>query len=94
MVLLNALYHRNHENTGLMIGASLLGIGIVIYLIQNQTFVTDAQFMKGMIPHHSMALKMAEEIKRKSKDKNVITLADNIIQSQQKEIAYMESLGY
>jgi len=93
MILLNTLYYH-HTNNKLTIAISVLSIGTVLYLIRNQTLVTDTQFMKGMIPHHSMAVTMATKIKRKSKDKNVIALADDIIQSQQKEIAYIKSLGY
>ena len=47
-----------------------------------------------MIPHHSMAVTMSERIKEKSDDLNVINLANNIIRSQNEEIALMKKLGY
>jgi uncharacterized protein (DUF305 family) len=50
--------------------------------------------MKGMIPHHSMALTMAHNIKENTNDEKVIGLANNIITSQKKEIEFMKGLGY
>lgn len=90
MVTLDSIYHKNI--TLVVIG--ILCISLFIYLIRNQVFIDNTQFMKGMIPHHSMAILMAEKIKQKSDDKNVISLANNIIETQNKEIDYMKKLGY
>ena len=45
-----------------------------------------------MIPHHSSAILMANKIKQKTSNKNIIKLADNIISSQTCEIKYMNDL--
>lgn len=91
MVLFDSIYY--HRSQIILIG-SAVSIVILIYCIRNQSFITDTQFMKGMIPHHSMAITMSEKIKEKSKDKNIIELANNIIRTQNEEIAYMKNLGY
>ena len=90
MVVLDGIYYTNT----LHIILGIFGVAITIYLIRNQIFINDGQFMKGMIPHHSMAILMANKIKEKSTDKNIIDLANNIIESQNKEIEYMQKLGY
>ena len=90
MFFLQGVYFMNTT----MIIFGFLGIIITIYLIRNQVFINDCQFMKGMIPHHSMAVLMAEQIKQKSDNKDVIDLANNIIASQNEEINYMQKLGY
>jgi uncharacterized protein (DUF305 family) len=45
-----------------------------------------------MIEHHSMALLTSEEILKKTKDDNMILLADSIIKGQQKEISIMKQM--
>lgn len=71
----------------------LLFLSMVIYIyIQKQTFVSDKQFIKGMIPHHSMAITMAKNILEKTNNDDIKILAKNIIETQEKEIMKMKSL--
>ena len=91
MILFHSIYYYNNNQT---IIVSLLCVIVFIYCIRKQVFVDDTQFMKGMIPHHDMAVFMSEKIKEKSRDKNIIVLADNIIKSQNEEIEFMVNLGY
>jgi len=91
MVFFDSIYNQHHSNITIL---SILSIVLFIYLIRNQVFISDIQFMKGMIPHHSMAILMSEKIKNKSKNDNIIKLTNNIIKSQNDEIQYMEKLGY
>lgn len=90
MVLLNAAYIGNF----VVVVIGLISVGIVIYMIRNQSFINVCQFSKGMIPHHSMAILMAKEIKNKTKDDKIIQLADNIINSQTEEIQLMKRWGF
>jgi len=90
MILLGAIYSRDF----MVAIVGLISVGTVIYLIRNQVLINDCQFMKGMIPHHSMAIRMAKEIKNKTNDDKVIKLADNIVRSQTAEIGLMEGLGF
>lgn len=90
MVVLGGLY----EGYKIQIICGSFGVLLFIYMIRNQIFIDKTQFMRGMIPHHSMAILMAENIRKKTSDKDVIILTNNIIASQKSEIDYMKSLGY
>jgi hypothetical protein len=71
--------------------AALFGGALVILffiLIRSQTFVNEIQYLRGMIPHHSMAVMMSKRLK--DKPHTVEFLADQIIQSQEKEIILMK----
>lgn len=92
MIVLGGMYSRHYSNNTIFIG--VFCIVLFTYLIRNQVFISETQFMKGMIPHHSMAILMAQKIKDKSNNNDIIGLADNIITSQTKEIEFMEKLGY
>lgn len=50
----------------------------------------DLRFIDAMIPHHEGAVAMAEDLKEKSQRPELLTLADEIITSQQAEIDQME----
>ena len=65
-------------------------IGIT-YMIRNQTFITESQFLSGMIEHHQMALLMAQKIRDQPISPITRALANNIISSQQKEIEQMKA---
>ena len=68
---------------GLMVAVVFFG------LIRTQLFVTEVQFLKGMIPHHSMAVMMSKRLEKKPN--SIQHLLDQIIQTQQKEIVIMKS---
>jgi uncharacterized protein (DUF305 family) len=63
-----------------------------LFLYRNQVGVTDNQWLRGMIEHHSMALFTSEEILKKTHNNKIKKLANNIIQSQVSQIKYMKSL--
>lgn len=50
----------------------------------------DLRFINAMIPHHQGAIDMAQQVLEKSNRSEVKKLAQNIITSQQQEIAQME----
>ncbi len=54
--------------------------------------VDDNQWLKRMISHHSTALTTSEKIRERSKNKQVIKLADEIIDTQEREIKQMKNL--
>ena len=69
----------------------LFGLVIVIIfftLIRTQAFITEIQFLKGMIPHHSMAIMMSNKLEKKPN--SIQHLLDQIIQTQKKEIIIMK----
>ena len=57
-----------------------------------QVGISDKEYLKEMIEHHSMAILTSEEILDKEPPKRVKKLAENILQIQQKEIEYMKQL--
>lgn len=65
-------------------GATLLAMN------RNQTLISDVSFMKSMIPHHSIAINNARNAR--ISDPRVRQLADEIIESQVREIAEMKLL--
>lgn len=89
MVVFDSLYNARAYYFALF---SLIVVVFTVYMIRKQLFIDDKQFLSGMIPHHSMAIHMAKRIKEKSKNLNIIQLANNIIHSQTKEIELMKEL--
>lgn len=69
--------------------AALAGAGLLA-MNRAQTLIDDVRFMKSMIPHHSIAINNAR--KAAIDDPRVRDLADQIIESQQREIAEMKAL--
>ena len=72
----------------LAVGA-LLGV-LLLFMNRNQLLINDVQFMKSMIPHHSIAINNAR--KASISDPRVRELADEIIKAQVREIAVMKLL--
>ena len=75
-----------------IIWIGLVTIIISAYLIRNQVFINQEEYLSSMIPHHSMAILMSKKLKEKDViTNNVIDdLVNNIIQTQQEEIDIMK----
>jgi len=54
--------------------------------------ITDDKFLEHMIPHHQMAIDMAQQVSKYSKNPAILSLARDIIWSQQNEIWVMKAL--
>jgi hypothetical protein len=76
-------------NVAIYTGALLL-MGVALWLSRSQQFVDDREYMKGMIPHHSIAILTSE--RADLDDVRVCELADGIIRAQRKEIDEMDWL--
>lgn len=83
------MYQGQGTKMGVLIGAIVLGL-VLLMVNRNQSLIGDVDFMKSMIPHHSIAINNAR--KADIRDPRVRKLADGIIESQVKEIAEMNML--
>jgi hypothetical protein len=85
MIFFMGLWYR--ELYPVLIG---LCIAIVnIWCIRAQFLVNENQYKNGMIPHHSMAILMSKKLLEK--ENNIGEFLENIINTQEKEIAFMKS---
>uniref|UniRef100_A0A9E7ZS18 DUF305 domain-containing protein n=1 Tax=Bosea sp. NBC_00436 TaxID=2969620 RepID=A0A9E7ZS18_9HYPH len=50
----------------------------------------DADFVRGMIPHHQGAIDMARIVLAHGKDPEIRKLAENVVRDQEKEVAMMK----
>jgi uncharacterized protein (DUF305 family) len=73
----------------IFVGAVVV-VAMAVFLIRSQVTVTDADYMQGMIPHHSIAILTSENAR--IEDVRVRALADAIIDAQEREIREMEWL--
>ena len=83
------MYKNERANAGIFVGAALVFLG-ALWLVRSQKTVDDVDYMRAMIPHHSIAIMTSE--RAQINDPRVRKVADMIIETQRKEIAEMEKL--
>lgn len=83
MLMMGTMYHNKKLNS-IIIGSGITVFIVAFIFLRNQTFVSDSQYMKAMIPHHSSAIMTSKHAE--IKDPEVKILSENIIKSQQEEI--------
>lgn len=76
-------------NIGIVLVAVALG-ALALWLSRSQAFVDDREYMKGMIPHHSIAILTSD--RADIDDVRVRQLACEIEQAQRREIREMDWL--
>ena len=84
-----SMYEGQAVKIAVLGGAIVLG-GVFLYINRAQTLIGDVEFMKAMIPHHSIAINNAR--KSDIRDPRVRELADKIIAAQVREIREMKLL--
>ena len=84
-----SMYRGTAVKVAVLTGAAVLA-GVLLWLNRGQRLVGDTEFMKAMIPHHSIAINNAR--KADIRDPRVRKLADQIIASQVREIREMQLL--
>ncbi len=72
-------------------GGSVAVLGLSLWLVRSQATVTDVDYMKAMIPHHSIAIMTSK--RAQISDPRVRKLADEIVEAQEREIAEMRYLA-
>ncbi len=81
------MYSNKKLNLGIITASILIFIGCFIG-VHRQAGFSDIQYMKGMIPHHSIAIMTSQNAH--IHDARVRKLADDIISTQVKEISEMK----
>ena len=84
-----SMYKKKMLNLAIF-GASVVVFALALWLVRSQATVDDAEYMKAMIPHHSIAIMTSK--RAQISDARVRKLADEIIESQEREIAEMKYL--
>ncbi|GAB2976441.1 DUF305 domain-containing protein [Mucilaginibacter puniceus] len=89
LVTMGTMYKNKRLNLGITV-VSIVVFALSLAGVRAQTFIDDVQYMKGMIPHHSIAILTSKNAD--IKDPEVRKLADGIIAAQEKEIAEMKKI--
>ena len=84
------------ENTAMMGGGMMLGNGMHMGGQEDMNSLEtatdfDKAFIEAMIPHHQLAIMMAQMLKSGTDRSEMLSLANNIIESQSKEIEEMQN---
>lgn len=87
MVILGILMARPFRRTDFLVVVSLLFV--FIYLYKTQFGVSDSEYLKEMIEHHSMALLTSQKRLKKTKNPEVANFAAHILTIQEREIGEM-----
>ena len=83
------MFKNRRANVAILLGSVVVFV-LSLWLVRSQGTVDDVSWMKAMIPHHSIAILTSE--RAEITDPRVRKLADQIIESQRKEIAEMKAL--
>ena len=84
-----SMYQGMTTKIAVIVVAALLGV-LLLFVNRSQAVIGDVNFMRSMIPHHSIAINNAR--KASISDPRVRELADGIIRAQVLEIEAMNRL--
>lgn len=84
-----SMYKGMGTKIAVLVVALVLGVSL-LFVNRSQLVIGDADFMKSMIPHHSIAINNSR--RASISDPRVRKLADEIIAAQVREIAEMKLL--
>ncbi|WP_298755519.1 DUF305 domain-containing protein [uncultured Nocardioides sp.] len=90
LAFMRSMMYRNGRLNLVIVGVALALMAGGYTLSRSQALVDDTAYMKGMIPHHSIAILTSE--RAGIEDVRVRELADGIIAAQRKEIKEMDWL--
>lgn len=88
-IFMPKMYMNRKINIAIILSC-VVGFIVTTVMFRNQTFVSDKQFLKSMIPHHSSAILMSKNAK--IEDPEVARLSKEIIESQEIEIEEMKKI--
>ncbi len=90
LAFMRSMMYRNGKLNLVIVGVAIVLMAGGYTLSRSQALVDDTAYMKGMIPHHSIAILTSE--RAGIEDVRVRELADGIIAAQRKEIKEMDWL--
>lgn len=92
IVMLVAMWSMFPDRTRniVALGVAALVFALGLFMVRSQATVDQISWMKAMIPHHSIAILTSS--RADLEDPRVIELANQIIETQRREIAEMEAL--
>lgn len=81
-----------HFNGKLFMIGVILSAFTSMFLLREQLFVSESQWLRRMISHHSTAVTTSKKIASLSKNEEVQKLAKEIVYTQEKEIFQMKGM--
>lgn len=90
MLLFMWSMYRNRTKNFLILGTAVVVFATALWLVRSQDTIDDVDYMRAMIPHHSIAILTSE--RADIRDPRTRALADEIIKAQRREIAEMKNL--
>lgn len=81
--------YKNKKLNVLILTVSVVVFGVIYSMMRNQTGISDVQYMKAMIPHHSSAILTSDNADLQ--DTETKKLAEDISKLQKEEIALMKA---
>ena len=95
MIWAHEIYHyfsMSHFNILIFMLGIILSLSVSGLLLRKQLNISDKQWLKRMISHHSTALTTSHKIYNRSNNPKVKKLAKEIIETQEREIKLMKSM--
>ena len=89
LLLMSGVYKNKRLNTLLIAAGCVAGISCFL-LLRQQIAISDSQFLRSMIPHHSGAILMCDEASLQ--DRRILELCKTIVSGQQQEIEQMRAI--
>ncbi len=90
LLFMIGMYRDKKKNTAIIMGSILLFASALILVRNQKPIIGDVLWLKGMIPHHSIAILTSE--RADIQDPEVKKLANSIIEAQKKEIEEMKMM--
>ncbi|MBE16049.1 MAG: DUF305 domain-containing protein [Cytophagaceae bacterium] len=84
------MYTNKKKNIAILLGSLVLFLGALGLVRAQAPIVGDVLWLKGMIPHHSIAILTSE--RANIEDPEVKQLAQEIIEAQRREIEEMKAM--
>ena len=85
-------FSMGHFNVTVFSVGIFLSLFVSFGLLRSQLFVTDKQWLRRMISHHSTALTTSKKINEKTENEDIKKLSKTIIKTQEEEIKQMKDL--